>query len=35
VHSAQLVGIYDAENSKEINELNMEMMSETRFLGAR
>jgi hypothetical protein len=31
--SAQLVDIYDAENSKEIYELNMKMMEKTRLLG--
>jgi hypothetical protein len=35
VHSAQLVHIYDAGNSKEIHELNMKIMEEIRFLGAR
>jgi hypothetical protein len=34
-NSAQLVDFYDAENSKEIYELNMKMMEKTRFLGAR
>jgi hypothetical protein len=33
VHSAQLVTIYDAGNTKETYELNMKMMEETRFLG--
>jgi hypothetical protein len=31
--SARLVDFYDAGNSKEIYELNMKMMEETRFLG--
>jgi hypothetical protein len=30
--SAQLIAIYDAENSKEIYEMNMKMMEETRIL---
>jgi hypothetical protein len=30
--SAQLVDLYDAGNSKEIHELNMKMMEETRIL---
>jgi hypothetical protein len=34
-NSAQLVYIYDSENSKEILEMNMEMMEKTRFLGDR
>jgi hypothetical protein len=33
--SAQLVHFFDAENSKEIYEINMKMMEETRFLGVR
>jgi hypothetical protein len=33
--SAQLVHFYDAGNSEEIYEMNMKMMSDTRFLGAR
>jgi hypothetical protein len=33
--SAQLVHFYDAENSKEIYELNMKMMEKTRCLGVR
>jgi hypothetical protein len=33
--SAQLFDFYDAENSKEISEMNMKMMEETRFVGAR
>jgi hypothetical protein len=33
--SAQLVDIYDAENSKEIYERNMKMLEKNRFLGAR
>jgi hypothetical protein len=35
MESAQLVEIYDAGNSKEISELNMKMMEETRFLSVR
>jgi hypothetical protein len=35
VKSAQLVDLYDAENSKEIYELNMKMMEKTRILGVR
>jgi hypothetical protein len=35
MNSAQLVGIYDAANSKEMHELNMKMMEQTRFLCAR
>jgi hypothetical protein len=30
--SAQLIAIYDAGNSKEIYEMNMKMMEETRIL---
>jgi hypothetical protein len=33
--SAQLVDIYNAANSKEICEMNMKMMKETRILYAR
>jgi hypothetical protein len=33
--SAQLVHFYDAGNSKEIYELNIKMMEETRFLAIR
>jgi hypothetical protein len=33
--SAQLTTIYDAGNTKEIYEMNMKMMKQTRFLGAR
>jgi hypothetical protein len=32
--SAQLIDIYDAGKCKEIYELNMKMMEETRVLGA-
>jgi hypothetical protein len=35
VDSAQLVDIYDAANSKEIYEMNMKMMEETRILSVR
>jgi hypothetical protein len=35
MQSAQLVNFHDAENSKEIYELNMKMLDETRILGAR
>jgi hypothetical protein len=34
-NSAQLVGIYETENSKEIYELNMKMMQKTRHLAVR
>jgi hypothetical protein len=33
--SAQMADFYDAANSKEIHELNMKMMEETRILAAR
>jgi hypothetical protein len=33
--STKLVDFYDAGNSKEIYEMNMKMMEETRFLGVR
>jgi hypothetical protein len=33
--SAQLVDFYDAENSKEIYEMNMKMMEKTRILALR
>jgi hypothetical protein len=32
VHSAQLVDLYDAENSQEIYEMSMIMMEKTRVL---
>jgi hypothetical protein len=35
VHSAQLVDIYDASNSKEIHEMNMKMMGRTRILAIK
>jgi hypothetical protein len=31
--SAQLVDFYDAGNTKDIHELNIKMMEETRFFG--
>jgi hypothetical protein len=34
-NSTQLIDIYDAGNSKEISELNMKMMEETRFVAVR
>jgi hypothetical protein len=34
-NSAQLVHFYDAVNSKEIYELNMKMVEQTQFFGAR
>jgi hypothetical protein len=33
--SAQLVHFYDAGNSKEIYEMNMKMMEETRIMGVK
>jgi hypothetical protein len=34
-NSAQLVDFYNAGNSKEIYELNMKMMEQTRILGVK
>jgi hypothetical protein len=34
-NNTQLVDLYDAENSKEIYEMSMKMMEETRFLAVR
>jgi hypothetical protein len=34
-NSAQVVDFYDVENSKEIYELHVKMMEETRFLAVR